>query len=329
MSGYTKPLVAAAIGALIILFGFTPDFGDGAKECAGHDMQPGDSCVGSHGAYGYDDIAAEDAENRRNKKMILSVIGGAVILGALGFAVRAGVEDVQFAGERRRSDARHRARVALDTWDRPPDPGTLEERSQELPGGGRVELYTHALCYKPGTGSREERWVRWDRVTYVEDSRARLQYGNTDYTLLISAEGNVEPLKIGGFTGDQEFVSRVGEIAVEAAKPKVYEALNNAGAFRLSPADPDLTALLNLPGILPLHPELLLTAGGFISREPAGNRPIPWSQITKFSKQRDVGHPLAVIARRGATPAHFALATTADLAAFKLAQDLWKRARRG
>ncbi len=34
-------------------------------------------------------------------------------------------------------------------------------------------------------------------------------------------EGNVEPLKIDGFTGDQEFVSKVGQIAEEAAKPKV------------------------------------------------------------------------------------------------------------
>ncbi|MEV6581949.1 hypothetical protein AB0M92_27720 [Streptomyces sp. NPDC051582] len=332
MSGYTKPLVAAAIGALIVLLGFTPDFGDGAKECAGHEMRPGDSCTGSHEAYGYDDIAAVDAENRQNKRAILSVIGGVVILGALGFAVRTGAEDLRYAVGRRRSDAEHRARAARDTWDRPPDPGRLEDRSQELPGGGRVELYAHALCFKPGSGSRsgDERWVRWDRVTSVEDTRSGLRYGNTDYTLWIHAEGNVEPLKIEGFTGDQEFVSRVAEVAVEAAKAKVYRALNDAGVFRLSPVEPDFTSLsyptLSRHG----HPELLLAAGGFISREPGANRPIPWSRITKLSRQgRTVGHALAVVTLGGTASACFTLATTADLAAFQLAQELWKRARRG
>ncbi len=184
MSGYTKPLVAGAIGVLIVLFGFTPDLGDGAKECAGHDMKPGDSCTTSDGAYGYDDIAAEDAKNRQNKRAILSSIGGVVILGALGFAIRAGAEDLRYAGERRRSDIRHRARAAQDKWDRPPDPGQFEDRSQELPGGGRLELYTHALCYKPGTGSPSrsaprEKWARWDQVTGVEDNRTRLQYADS------------------------------------------------------------------------------------------------------------------------------------------------------
>ncbi|GAA0280171.1 hypothetical protein GCM10010302_17440 [Streptomyces polychromogenes] len=114
MSEYTKPLVMGAIGVLIVLFGFTPDLGDGAKECAGHDMKPGDSCTTADGAYGYDDIAAKDAENRQNKKVILSSIGGAVILGALGVATHTGVEDLRYARSRRRT-ARHDAPIAVET----------------------------------------------------------------------------------------------------------------------------------------------------------------------------------------------------------------------
>ncbi len=73
---------------------------------------------------------------------------------------------------------------------------------------------------------------------------------------------------------------------------------------------------------------MLLTAFGFASLEAGGNRLTPWSQITKLSKRKQsMGHPLAIITRRGAAPVHFTLATTADLAAFALAQDLWKHAR--
>ncbi|WP_331727872.1 hypothetical protein [Streptomyces sp. NBC_00158] len=115
-------------------------------------------------------------------------------------------------------------------------------------GRGRVELYTHALCYKPGTGSPSrsasgEKWARWERVTGVEDDRTRLQRSDVnDYTLWIQVEGNVEPLTIDGFTGDQEFVSKVARIAVEAAKPKVYAALNDTGAFHLAPPPPRTSA---------------------------------------------------------------------------------------
>lgn len=62
--------------------------------------------------------------------------------------------------------------------------------------------------------------------------------------------------------------------------------------------------------------------------EAGGNRLVPWAQITGISKRKQsMGHPLAIITRRGADPVHFALATTAHLAAFALAQDLWNRAR--
>ncbi|MFD4247005.1 hypothetical protein ACFWP3_36280 [Streptomyces sp. NPDC058525] len=83
-------------------------------------MKPGDTCVDSSGAYGYDDIEAKDAENRRNKQLILSVIAGLVIIGAAGFAVREFASNVRAAAQVRAS--------ANDKWLRPDDPGRLESR---------------------------------------------------------------------------------------------------------------------------------------------------------------------------------------------------------
>ncbi|WP_433348356.1 hypothetical protein ACQP25_33530 [Microtetraspora malaysiensis] len=328
MSGYSKPLVAAAIGALIILFGFTPDWGAGAKECAGKEMRPGDICIGS-GAYNYENIEAKDAENRRNKKLIFSTIGGILIIGAIGFAVRTAAVDVQHAARRRKSAAERRARAAQDKWLHPPDPGQLEERSEELQGGGRVDLYTHALCYKfASNAGQDERWVRWDQVIKVNDTRSRLDHGCPDFSVWIYAEGNVEPMKIEGFTRNPEFVSQIVEFALQAAQAKVYRALNGAGGLRLNPAEWSDTGRYEELGLIP-RTELRLTMDGFVRRERGEDRTLPWSQVAKITKVADllVG-PHAVITHRGGARDYFDIDTITDLAAFQLAHALWSRARR-
>ncbi|MGW7410985.1 hypothetical protein [Streptomyces sp. NPDC054863] len=320
MSEYTKPLVTAAVGALIVLFGFTPDFGS-AKDCAGQEMQPGDSCNGSHGSYGYDDIAAQDAENRRNKQMILSVIGGAVVLGGLGFAGRVMVDDASDAARRRRADAERRARMAQDTWDRPAEPGGLEDGCDALLGDGRVDFYTHALCYR--SGPQYEQWVRWDQIT-----RVYVDPGHHDFTVSIKAEGNEGLMAITGFSGGQEYASKISKIADRAAKPKVYDALNNTGKFRLSAGDPGGFGLASAEALLGGPRELNLTAGGFVRTEQGATRTIPWTQITRIAMGKDfLGLPEAVITLRNGLQVRFEAQATTDRAAVQIARALWKAAR--
>ncbi|MFJ6793757.1 hypothetical protein [Streptomyces sp. NPDC091268] len=329
MSEYKKYLIAAAVGVLIALFGFTPPLFGGAEECDGETMKPGAFCESSNGGgYGYDSIDDKNAENQRNKRLIFCVIGGIIVLGATGFAVREAVGDGRYAARSRRRESELRACAAQPRWQRPADPGKLLGRSTELTPDG-VELYTRAMRYTAGfLDGGHEIWVPWDRITKVEDDRRHFSHGGSLFSVKVSTEGITEPLRIDldERLGHGELVSKMEQLAAQGALPKLVE-FKTTGILPLRPAGADGTHRPTPPG--PNAPtDVRLTVHGFTYRQHQQDHTLSWRQITRLTRTVHSVHGrcAAITSRDGVTLYVAADCTTADVAAFLLAHQLWSGA---